>query len=209
MVFLGREGKYGREFKIKEEDFYIMSDAMGVYHWIAAHFIGLVVLGVTGFIVLNIVYTHREKSAAYKIIVFAAGVVYLAALLYLTLGMRSPQAEYTYELVLFWSYWEVFTGEEQWLLWENIANMFLFFPFGIFLYEWLSGKRKWYLCMIVVLCVSTGIELTQLLAKLGLFEFDDILHNTLGGILGYAAAGRITVWAKSLDLARLRQSQKQ
>ena len=61
MVFLGREGKYGREFKIKEEDFYIMSDAMGVYHWIAAHFIGLVVLGVTGFIVLNIVYAHREK----------------------------------------------------------------------------------------------------------------------------------------------------
>ena len=186
-----------------------MLDSIEVYHWIAAHFIYLIILGVSGFIVLNIVYAHREKGAAYKIIVSAAGMVYLGALLYLTLGMRSPQEEYTYELVLFWSYWEVFTGQEQWLLWENIANMFLFFPFGMFLYELLGEKRRWYVCLACVLCVSAGIELTQLLAKLGLFEFDDILHNSLGGLFGYAAAEKITALTGALHFAGPRQSQKQ
>lgn len=186
-----------------------MCNSMEVYHWIAGHFVGLVVFGVTGYIALNIICAHKEKGITYKAVVLAAGVVYLAAVLYLTLGMRAPQEQYTYELVLFWSYWEVFTGEEQWLLWENIANMFLFFPFGIFLYEWLGEKRKWYVCLAWVLCVSAGIELTQLLAKLGLFEFDDMLHNTLGGLIGYAVAGKIGTLAEALDFSRLRQSQKQ
>ena len=36
-----------------------MLDSIEVYHWIAAHFIYLIILGVSGFIVLNIVYAPR------------------------------------------------------------------------------------------------------------------------------------------------------
>ena len=33
--------------------------------------------------------------------------------------------------------------------------------------------------------VSFVIEVVQLVFKLGLFEFDDIFHNTLGAVIGF------------------------
>ena len=41
--------------------------------------------------------------------------------------------------------------------------------------------------MIVLsaIVLSFGIELIQLVFKLGLFEFDDIFHNVLGAMIGY------------------------
>ncbi|WP_183772113.1 VanZ family protein [Catenibacillus scindens] len=40
--------------------------------------------------------------------------------------------------------------------------------------------------MIVNFAFSSAIEILQFILKKGLFEFDDIFHNTLGGIIGWA-----------------------
>lgn len=169
-----------------------MVDSREVYDWIASNFVGLVMMGVGGFAILNVFFASKKYKRLYKMIVLGAGIIYFAVLLYLTLGMRSPGQEHTCELALFWSYREVLSGRERWLLWENIANLFLFFPLGIFLYEWLGNKRKWYISLLLTISVSVGIELIQLITKLGLFEFDDILHNALGGLIGYIVAEKIS-----------------
>ena len=36
----------------------------------------------------------------------------------------------------------------------------------------------------MALGISLIIELTQLMSRRGLFEFDDVIHNTLGALLG-------------------------
>ena len=41
--------------------------------------------------------------------------------------------------------------------------------------------------VIANFALSSAIEILQLILKKGLFEFDDIFHNTLGGIIGWAA----------------------
>ena len=61
--------------------------------------------------------------------------------------------------------------------------MVLFIPIGILVMFILSKKLRW-LGIVVGLLLSAGIEVGQLIFYRGLFEFDDIIHNTLGIVVG-------------------------
>ena len=87
-----------------------------------------------------------------------------------TVAFRSVTSKPHFQPLLFWSYAE----------WKNqrrqiVANVVLFIPFGMItgrLWKWkgvLSGAG-----------LSAIIELLQLISQRGLFEFDDIINNTLG-----------------------------
>ena len=91
---------------------------------------------------------------------------------------RSTQPEAQVMLRLFWSY-------ENWPEgWEQIvANVAVFVPLG-FLLGLLTGWKG----VFAGAGFSLLIELLQLLLRRGVFEFDDILHNTLGTLLGVALA---------------------
>lgn len=45
-------------------------------------------------------------------------------------------------------------------------------------------KRPWLAVLIGVL-ISAAIEVTQLLTHRGLFEFDDIIYNSVGAVVGF------------------------
>ena len=45
-------------------------------------------------------------------------------------------------------------------------------------------KAKSWQLILVMLGMSISIELIQLVSRLGLFEFDDVFNNTIGGIVG-------------------------
>lgn len=49
----------------------------------------------------------------------------------------------------------------------------------------LSKYKKFAITIASGVSISLFIELLQLVTKRGLFEFDDIIHNTLGVIIGY------------------------
>jgi glycopeptide antibiotics resistance protein len=57
------------------------------------------------------------------------------------------------------------------------------------------------LCEVVLLgfLTSLSIELLQLVLKRGLFEFDDMFHNTFGVILGYGI-----MWIFSWEISNSR-----
>ena len=74
---------------------------------------------------------------------------------------------------LFWS-WNV-PGLRS----EIYANILLFIPVGILL-----GKRGWK-GLLAAAGFSLTIELLQLITRRGLFEFDDIIHNSLGAAIGF------------------------
>lgn len=63
-----------------------------------------------------------------------------------------------------------------------ICNILLFLPYGYFAADYLKSKKTWLICLLTML-VSLTIECVQL--NIGrTFDIDDIILNTLGGILG-------------------------
>ena len=69
---------------------------------------------------------------------------------------------------------------------ENLAgNIIGFIPFG-FILPLLSNKfHSLKKIMIATFCLSLTFELLQLIFKFGSFDVDDLILNTLGGIIGY------------------------
>ena len=68
-----------------------------------------------------------------------------------------------------------------------IGNIFAFSPIGFFVpiiyKKW--EKFEWIHCIVVTFLLSLIIETTQLILKIGVFDVDDLLLNTLGGLIGY------------------------
>ena len=107
---------------------------------------------------------------------------YIGVIFYHTLLLRETGSELKYELELFWSYKDAMAGD-RFMLYEILLNILLFVPFG-FLMVHLPGSLKWWQVVLLCALTSAGVELAQLYYHLGLFEFDDIFDNTLGGIAG-------------------------
>ena len=72
-------------------------------------------------------------------------------------------------------------------------NVFLFVPFGTALQSVMhsrtgirSGWRAMMVTTLICILFSAGIETVQLIARIGWFEFDDMVSNGLGGLTGAA-----------------------
>ncbi len=105
-------------------------------------------------------------------------IIYLISLywiLLLKLGVRfSYMGERRTNLVPF---------SEPFLTSENILNVVIFVPLGIYagiLFEkWLFGKKLFF-----VLFLSLLVEGLQYILRVGAFDITDTITNTLGGIIG-------------------------
>lgn len=96
-----------------------------------------------------------------------------------------------YELIPLWS-WKVIIQYHDWtLLKENLLNCILLLPAGALLPVIVNHKVKWYQALIFGLLVSAVIETSQLIFMRGLFEWDDMIHNGLGCMLGCLAVNEI------------------
>ena len=109
---------------------------------------------------------------------------YIAAVLWITLFGRFGDG-YRGFLLPFHSYVEICKGEWRPLL-ENIGNVFLFIPLGVALK--CSGVRD---VKKTGFLVSLLIEVLQFTFALGTFECDDLIHNTLGAVIGTWCVGKI------------------
>jgi glycopeptide antibiotics resistance protein len=69
---------------------------------------------------------------------------------------------------------------------ENLAgNIIGFMPFGFILPLLAKKFQKLGTVIIHTFCLSLTFELLQLVFEFGSFDVDDLILNTLGGILGY------------------------
>ena len=88
------------------------------------------------------------------------------------------------ELVPFWSY------SHPELRMEIVLNYILFIPLGCLLH--LCFGKKWGLKVVLIgFLLSVSIEIVQLVFRIGLFEFDDMIGNTVGCLIG-AVVGKVT-----------------
>lgn len=105
------------------------------------------------------------------------GVLFLFCIAYMTLFYRE-EGDPRSKIELFWSYRQFFSSASLRL--EIVNNIWLFLPLGTILFR-LSRRRR---VMVIAVLISVGIELLQFVTGLGLAEFDDVLSNGLGGMLG-------------------------
>lgn len=97
------------------------------------------------------------------------------------------------EFIPFWSY------SHPELRSEIILNYILFVPLGFLLYFCFSEKRNQSgvgintaKVVLIGFLISASIESVQLTFRIGLFEFDDMIGNTIGCLIG-AVVGNMMI----------------
>ncbi|WP_379152993.1 VanZ family protein [Paenibacillus sp. sgz5001063] len=100
------------------------------------------------------------------------------------------------------SYWKILRQPD---FLQALFNVLLTVPFGMFLGYYF--RTRWVVCILLSFTLSLLFEITQITALFGffdhpyrIFDVDDLLTNTLGGIAGY----RIALWVSAL-LPRIEQ----
>ncbi len=70
-------------------------------------------------------------------------------------------------------------------VWLNLAgNVAAFIPFGLFIIPVSGRKLGFWAAVLLTFDVSLLVEVIQLVTKVGSFDVDDLLLNTLGGLIG-------------------------
>ena len=96
---------------------------------------------------------------------------------------RPAKEAYQLKFQPFWSYEAIMNGRKD-LIKEHYLNVAVFIPLGMLV--WIVFKKKQWRRILVFGCaVSLLIEVMQLVLKRGTCELDDVMHNTLGCMIGY------------------------
>ncbi len=102
---------------------------------------------------------------------------------------RTQDKGYQYNLVPFQEirryvrYWDVLGWKIAGM--NLFGNVLAFMPFGFFIPKLVKGKKNAFFIILYSFELSLLVEVLQLAFKLGSFDVDDIILNTLGGFLGY------------------------
>ena len=66
-----------------------------------------------------------------------------------------------------------------------VGNLLVFFPIGFLVPIWRLEKTGCIRIIIYTFLFSLCIETLQLVTKVGVFDVDDLMMNTFGGLLGW------------------------
>ncbi len=134
--------------------------------------------------------SNNKKQIVQRIIEIMLFVAYLAALVYLVFVFeRGGVQEYRYnlrpfeEIRRFYQYRSV-VGNRV-FLYNVVGNIMVFVPMGFFVPLVFRRYNNGFFVTLLCAELSLAIEITQLLTKVGSFDVDDLLLNTLGGLLGH------------------------
>ena len=121
-------------------------------------------------------------------------ILYISILIYFLffadmLGRTSGATNYRYNLIPFKEIrrFIVYSGQlgVSSVCTNLLGNIVAFIPFGIFLPIITNNRLKFYQVTVFTFALTLSIELTQLVSRVGIFDVDDMILNTLGGMMGY------------------------
>lgn len=165
----------------------------------------IIALAVLGVLSLSYgLYRKKGGKRRFSFTQFATGyllIMWFGLVMMLTTISRGANFEGWVNFRLFSGY---LSAWHQWSLGEFqliIFNMLMFMPLGFLLPLLGMRTRRFTPVLLVSLIVTIGIELSQMLSRRGIFELDDIFHNTLGSVAGYLIMNAILNSAKQRKLA--------
>ena len=141
-------------------------------------------------VIMMIYLIRKEKMNKLQALAILAEVIFLGIVFASTVFTRTGSVR-QYELVPFWSWRDIIRYHDRQLLKENFLNCILLFPAGALLPLIMNHKVKWQHALAFGVLVSAVIESSQLIMMRGLFEWDDMIHNGLGCMIGCVIVNRI------------------
>lgn len=119
-------------------------------------------------------------------IVYIAGMAYF---LFFSEEFNRSNSTYRYNLVLLQEIkrgiWCFKNGMKGYFFLNVVMNVVAFMPFGFILPIISPGNRKFLRIFLRGFLLTLVIETMQLFLKVGCFDLDDMLLNTIGAVLGY------------------------
>lgn len=100
-----------------------------------------------------------------------------------TVFLRPFHETHELKFELFWSYNAFFEGK-NYVMAEKIMNIVVFLPIGLLL-GCTFCSLNWRKVLLFGCGISFSIEVLQFIFCKGCAELDDVMHNTLGCLLGY------------------------
>ncbi len=150
----------------------------------------MIAIGVVFFVISLCVNRNREKGKYKAAILYGGIAAYFYFVLVITILGRPSTGVMQAHLVLLWSWYHVIFGGSRWYyLNETLLNVLLFIPIG-FLAGGIWRIKAWR-GFLYGLGLSLVIELIQLVSCRGKFEWDDMLHNAVGFLLGVVIVNAI------------------
>ena len=138
--------------------------------------------------------------------------LYIAFLVYFLIfseryGREPGTSSYRYNLVPFQEIKRFWTYHDQIGFWPSAANLagniLIFIPFGFFL-PMTSRFRNFAITVFLSFILSLVVEMGQFVTQVGCFDIDDILLNTLGGLIGFV----LYAWYYSVRSKRRKRRRK-
>jgi glycopeptide antibiotics resistance protein len=146
------------------------------YYWVA----------LVCFIIVTIIFVARlglKTGLKWGCGVLLAEYVYL--LFCSTVFFRRNNALVGFNCIPFKTYKEIITGRD-FLFSQTIMNVLVFIPIGLLLR---IIENKWYVALSMGFLISLCVEMLQYFLAKGYCEIDDVIHNTLGCLLGFGLYG--------------------
>ena len=162
--------------------------------WSKIELITVIIVMIISFIILERYY-KKNKITKTQMCFSILFIIYLLHVYGSTVFSRLPSTR-KYQLEVFWSWKEILnsmntTYPKYELFLENILNVIMLLPLGIFLPLVYGKKIDWKVGLLIGFCISFSIELMQLILCRGMFDVDDIIHNSLGFLMGILINNRI------------------
>lgn len=135
-----------------------------------------------------------EKRRIIRVFSRICFTIYMALLVYFLLlsdgfGRGDGYENYRYNLVPFLEikrfikYYEYIDFPS--VVINLLGNIVAFMPFGALIRWVVNRKTRWYQATAYTFLFSLCVELLQLVAKVGVFDVDDLILNTFGGLMGF------------------------
>jgi len=134
-----------------------------------------------------------RKRTQYRILGKILFVLYIIFVFYFLLiseiyGRTGEMQEYHYNLVLFREIKRFWNYRRQLGIFATatnlLGNVLIFLPFGFFM-AMASKYRSFLSTLVYSFALSLTVEISLLFMKVGCFDVDDLLLNTIGGMLGF------------------------
>ena len=137
---------------------------------------------------------NKKNEMSFKILKWSVFILYIGALVYFMffaelLGRTQITRAYRYnleplkEIKRFVTYYHQLGIQA--VLANLVGNVVAFMPFGFCLPMVSEHRIKLFSVTLYTFDLSLIIEMIQLVSKVGSFDVDDLLLNTIGGVMGY------------------------
>ena len=128
---------------------------------------------------------HQKQLPLKQLLLGAIFIGYIVFVLELTVIGRGTSHYMQMNLQPFSGYIDAWKKYSLRDLQNCLFNILMFVPLGMFLPLLIAKFKEFKWLLLVVVGATMSIETYQTLSGAGIFEVDDLINNSLGGIIGY------------------------